>query len=150
MRSLLVDTNILVLLIIGTWDRDLIRRHRRTATFAPADYDLLESEIGKYRRVLTTQGVLTEASNLMGNDFHAKVAQTLVEVCSPLEDVLSSKEAIFAHSAFARLGFADVSILVAVNDETVVLTDDVGLYNQVLVEGWDAINFNHLRRYSGR
>ena len=147
MRSLLVDTNILVLLIVGTLDRDLIRNHRRTATFTPQDYDLLHSEIARYGRVLTTQGVLTEASNLMGNAFHEEIAGTLVAVCSPLVEVVRPKETVFAQEGFARLGFADSSILGALDKDTVVLTDDVSLYNQVLYLGWEAINFNHIRKF---
>lgn len=150
MQSLLIDTNILVLLIVGTWDRDSIRDHRRTAIFSPADYDLLQAEMKRYRRVLTTQGVLTEASNLMGNDFHEEVAPTLVAVCSPLVEVLRPKEVTFATPGFARLGFADASILAALEDDTVVLTDDVDLYTQALYLERQAINFNHLRRYSGQ
>lgn len=150
MQSLLIDTNVLVLLIVGTWDRDAIRNHRRTAVFAPADYDLLRSEMKRYRRVLTTQGVLTEASNLLGNDFHEEVAPTLVNVCAPLVEVLRPKETMFATPGFARLGFADTSILAALDDDTVVLTDDVGLYTQALYLERQAVNFNHLRRYSGQ
>ena len=146
MRSLLVDTNILVLLIVGSLDRALIRVHRRTATFTPDDYDLLQSHVAQYQRLLTTHGVLTEASNLMGNDFHEEVADTLVAVCSPLVEVVSPKETVFATEGFARLGFADSSILSALDEETVVLTDDVSLYNQALYLGWEAINFNHLRK----
>jgi hypothetical protein len=147
MRSLLIDTNILVLHIIGSWDRAAIRAHRRTAAFAPQDYDLLQSEIRRYQRVLTTHGVLTEASNLMGNDFHEDVAPTLVKVCTPLVEVVHPKETMFAERAFSRLGFADASVLAALDDETIVLTDDVNLYSQALFQGREAINFNHLRQY---
>src|SRR3954447_22368769 len=105
MRSLLIDTNVLVLLVVGTWDRSAIRAHRRTRQFAPADFDLLEFQMRRYARVLTTPGVLTEVSNLMGNDFHEEVAQTLVEKCLPLVEVIRPKEAVFSQDAFPRLGF---------------------------------------------
>jgi len=149
MQSLLVDTNILVLLIIGTWDRDSVGTHRRTETFAPRDYDLLRAEMGRFGRVLTTQPVLTEASNLMGNDFHEDVADTLVRVCLPFVEVVRPKETVFQAKGFARLGFADASILAALDADTVVLTDDVSLYAQVWYLGNEAINFNHLRQYGG-
>jgi hypothetical protein len=147
MQSLIIDTNILVLLIVGTLERDLIRTHRRTRSFAPQDYDLLQLTMGRYGRLLTTHGVLTEASNLMGNDFHQEIAGTLIAVCSPLVEVIHPKETVFAQEGFARLGFADSSILGALDEDTVVLTDDVDLYTQVMYLGWEALNFNHLRRY---
>lgn len=147
MKSLIIDTNILVLLIVGTWDRESIRDHRRTEIFSPADYDLLRSEMQKYARVLTTPGVLTEASNLMGNAFHEEVSQQFIVVCSPLVEVIRPKETIFAEESFDRLGFADASILGAMDQDTVLLTDDAALYLQALSSEREAVNFSHLRKY---
>lgn len=149
MPDLLIDTNILVLLVIGTWDRHAVPHHRRTAIFTTADYSRLRRELAKYRRMLTTQGVLTEASNLMGNEFHQRVAPTMVQLCIAWEEVGPAKEVVLQDRGFPRLGFADASILASLVEGLVVLTDDVQLYNEVWYRDGEAVNFNHLRR-SGR
>lgn len=142
MRKLLLDTNVLMLLVIGRFDRALIPHHRRTNTFAPKDFDLLNTFLARYSAIVTTAPVLTELSNLLGNDFHATIAETLVQVCGSFREYGVTKEVIFADEAFDRLGFADASIVGAAvsdgdgaTDTTVVLTDDAKLYNEVLYRG---------------
>lgn len=144
-RRLLLDTNVLMLLIVGTWDRSRVGAHRRTAVFTASDFDLLKAEMGRYGVVVTTPGVMTEASNLLGNDFHEVVAGTMVGVCGPMVEVVKPKEEVFGQEGFERLGFADASVLAVMDEETVIMTDDVGLYSQALYLGWEAVNFNHLR-----
>ncbi len=45
MQHLLIDTNVLMLLLIGRWDRKSIPSFRRTATFTVDDFDLLQGAI---------------------------------------------------------------------------------------------------------
>jgi hypothetical protein len=146
MQRLLIDTNVLMLLIVGTWDRQAIRSHRRTAIFTPADFDILQNQLTRYAGVVITPGILTEVSNLMGNDFHARIAETIRVVCKPCMEIHRPKDEILKRSTFSRLGFGDSSILAMLADDTVVLTDDIQLYLQVLYEGHEALNFNRLRK----
>ncbi len=94
---------------------------------------------------MTTPAVLAEVSNLMGNTFHQKIAETMVGVCGSFTETWAPKEAVFADADFARLGFADASILAAADADTVVLTDDVHLYLAVLRRRRQALNFRHLK-----
>jgi hypothetical protein len=147
MKRVLLDTNVLMLLVIGSLSRDLIGTHRRTQQFTPSDFDLLQGRLQVYDPVITTPAILTELSNLMWNDFHEIVSQTMINVCRPFVELISPKEEVFAAEGFDRLGFADASILASLDPETTVLTDDVALYLQVLYMGKEAINFNHLRNF---
>jgi len=40
-KGIIIDTNILLLYLVGRVNRDRIARFKRTATFLPEDYDLL-------------------------------------------------------------------------------------------------------------
>jgi hypothetical protein len=60
MADLLVDTNILVLHIVGGWGRSAIPKHRRTRGFTPEDYDLLQFHLRQFDHLKTTPGVLAE------------------------------------------------------------------------------------------
>lgn len=57
-----IDANLLVLLVVGSVDRRLVARHRRTRTFLPEDYDRLV-EVIQDVQVFVTPNTLTEASN---------------------------------------------------------------------------------------
>lgn len=43
-----IDANLLVLLVVGSVDRMLVARHRRTRTFLPEVYDRLVEVIRKF------------------------------------------------------------------------------------------------------
>src|SRR5205823_4487397 len=91
MQQLLLDTNVLILLVIGRWDRRQIPYHRRTRVFGEKDFDLLQEQIGHYAGIITTPGVLAETSNLMGNDFHDEIASTIIDTCTPFVELVSPK-----------------------------------------------------------
>lgn len=147
MRKLLVDTNILILWVVGAFDRDLVASHRRTAQFAIEDYDLLIRFRAKFGSALTTAPILTEVSNLLGNTFHEEIAEALVVLCRQLVEVTKPKDEVFGIAGFERLGFADCTTLGAIDEDTTLLSDDVALYLQALTLGHDAVNFSHLRRF---
>lgn len=148
MSNLLMDTNVLLLFVVGTWNRAAIPSFKRTATFSPADFDILLQETARYQAKITVPGVLTEVSDLMGNEFHQVIAPTIEEVGKTLQERSPTKDIVLGDEVFDRLGFADVSILLAIDADTTVLTDDVHLYNEALYRGFDAVNFNHLRKFS--
>ena len=94
---------------------------------------------------LTTASIMTEASNLLGNESHRAIAPGFVQVAARLVEIVRAKDDICAYRAFPRLGFADCSTLLALDRETTLLTDDSALYLEALAQGFDSINFNHLR-----
>ena len=64
-KGLLIDTNLLILLIIGSLDRNLISTNARTRAYCPADYELLCAFIQLSKGpILTTPNILTETSNI--------------------------------------------------------------------------------------
>nr|VFJ97897.1 MAG: hypothetical protein BECKLFY1418B_GA0070995_111010 [Candidatus Kentron sp. LFY] len=65
MRSVLIDTNLLVLLVVGLCNRDYISTHKRTRIFSVEDYDLLLKEIEGFEVIWITSHCIAEASNLL-------------------------------------------------------------------------------------
>jgi len=60
-----LDTNLLVLLVVGSVDRGQVERHRRTKRFTVEDYDRLVRLLEGLEQVFVTPNTLTEASNLL-------------------------------------------------------------------------------------
>jgi hypothetical protein len=148
MRSVVLDTNLLVLLVVGTLDKRLISTHKRTHKFTPADFETLSRFLAGYPRIIVTPNVVTETSNLL-QQTHDVTGRRLLGV---LKQMLSQFTERFVPSAeaaslpeFLRLGIADSATLHTPPADSVLLTDDLPLYLQASKLGHRAFNFNHLQ-----
>ena len=63
-RGVLVDTNILLLFFVGSFERTLITRFKRTNQYRAEDYDLLCHFLSHFDRMATTPHVLSEVNSL--------------------------------------------------------------------------------------
>ena len=150
MPRLLIDTNVLLLHVVGSHDRTFIDRVKRTATFTQADFELLQGELAKYSALVVTPSVLAELSNLLPNWAHEHVAQSMPDVFASFQEEGAGFAEVISDRVFARLGFTDTAIVMiassgTADDELHVLTDDVHLYNELAYRGVTVANFNHLR-----
>ena len=64
-QGILIDTNILLLYFVGTVNRERISQFNRTEKFTPEDYDILQSMMQQFQKIVTTPNILTEVSNLI-------------------------------------------------------------------------------------
>ena len=147
--GILVDTNLLLLFVIGRFDRDRIVTFKNTQRYAPEDYDTVAVLIGEFDRLVTTPNILTEVSNLLGQLGEPIRSEALGFLCS---DVLSLVDERYIQTfeaakveTFHRFGLADTTTLVLARKAIPVLTDDFPLYENLTANGIDAINFNHVR-----
>ena len=62
--GLLVDTNLLLLYLIGRTNRNRISKFKRTQAYTIEDFDLLHRFMAEFKTLITTPHVLTEVSNL--------------------------------------------------------------------------------------
>jgi predicted nucleic acid-binding protein len=147
-KKLLVDTNILLLYIVGSLSLDRIARHKRTDTFTAEDYHLLAGLLRRFGGIVLTPNVLTEVSNLLGQTDERTGAALLAVLGTLVRDseerYVESVEAV-GTLEFLRRGLTDASILALPMEELAVLTDDVHLYLALQAKGVEVINFNHLR-----
>jgi len=60
MPSVILDTNLIVLLTVGMTRRDLIGKHKRNKTFTVDDFDLLCLILESYQKIVTKPSILTE------------------------------------------------------------------------------------------
>src|SRR5438094_4633228 len=65
-KGLLIDTNLLLLYLIGMYDPDRIPRFKRTMSFTVDEFLLLDAIFTNFDKVITTPNILTEISNLSG------------------------------------------------------------------------------------
>jgi hypothetical protein len=148
--GVLLDTNLLLLYVVGAYDRDLIPRFKRTAAFTPEDFRILTDALDSFGHVLTTPHVLTEVSNLagqLGDPLKQAVFRTFAGAIGMLTELQAPAREVSADAAFPRFGITDIAILRNGRDRCLVLTDDFRLSQYLAHEKVDVLNFNHLRTY---
>lgn len=148
--GLLIDTNLLVRLIVGTLDRKLIKFSRADSRpFTEEDFDLLVEFAALFTRIVSTPHILTEVSNLTGkleSKRHSEVREIIkIFVLNKVDEAQVSVRDIVQHELFTRLGVADTAIHLTAPGKYLVLTDELALVGTLKKRGVDVINFNNIR-----
>ena len=147
-KGLLLDSNVLLLLIVGGCDRSRIVGFERTAMFTEAEFDLLVNIVGRFKTVVTTPHILTEVSNLLGElpkDFHDAYFLFFGGIVPMLDEHYTRSRELAWRDSLPKFGLTDTAIIEDSRDKYLVLTSDARLYGYLVGLGIDAINFNHIR-----
>lgn len=149
-KKILLDTNLFLLLMVGTYDIGFIPSHKRTNTFTEDDFILLEAFLDN-KEITTTPNILTEVSNLLwqGSDPHKSALRRIFAETVPnlSESTLGVSGGVCSHQAFMKLGLTDAGILFVANNDECILTVDLDLHLAALSLGLDTENFNNHRNY---
>ena len=144
-----IDSNLLVLLAVGSVDRSQVGRHRRARSFVPEDYDRLVGIVDALERVLVTPTTLTEASNLLESRNDCRFLAALRLIVEESEEVVVASADAVCNRAFLRLGLADVVLLEAISKARPLFTTDLDLFRAATArEAGAAFNFTHAQALS--
>ena len=146
-KGVLVDTNLLVLFLVGTVNRQRILNFKRTGDFAIEDYDVLVRLINWFGKLIATPHVLSQVSDLTdlsGTELTAvrEVFKALVE---QIEESYDASRLLVGDPAFERFGLTDAAIATVCSRGILVLTTDARLQIALQERDIDALNFNHIR-----
>lgn len=142
-RGVLIDTNLLLLFVVGSVNSELIPKLSRTSNYSPQDFQIIEKAIDFFDKKITTPHVLTEVSNLVDRTELQTGLSTYV--ANAVENFVESNQ-IMANSAFSAFGLADTAILDLSANEYLVLTDDGPLFGLLTNRGVDVVSLNILRK----
>ena len=155
-QGILLDTNVLLLLLFATHQPDKIGG-KRLEKYGENDGELLVSYIKQFGRILTTQHVLAETSNLVRQIVSGRLSSELSKKLHPL--FCLNQPNSFEQCAvdggsididlFSQLGLTDSGLAALVQTKRLLLTDDLDLYRATISRGGDAINFTHMREAAG-
>lgn len=145
---LAVDTNLLLLYIIGAVDQAQIGHHKRLSAYTLEDFLTLTDYVAG-RRLVTIPNILTETSNLMGQGLHGDILKEarigLAQIVKQLEEIFVPSVKAVALDEFHWLGLTDCAAISIDGNDFEFLTDDLNLYGAALGRNIVATNFNHLR-----
>lgn len=146
--GVVIDTNLLLLLFLGKYDRRQIDINPRLARFRQQDFQHLTGLLDRtVRRIVTTPNILTEVSNLSNAIPESSRAAYFASFADRL-DVIEEHHvpsATALRSRWAEFGLTDAVIAEIAKNGYLVLTDDFRLSQCLQREGIDTLNFNHLR-----
>lgn len=146
---LLIDSNLLLLLIMGSFQASLIGNWKRLSMFTVEDFACLQGLVAASKGLLVTPHILTEVSNLANSlpqwqkaewsgYFRKWILEGLHEQQIRAVDIVRT-------DAFVHFGITDAALFHA-SDDLYVLTVDARLAAYLQSHRRRVINFNHLRQ----
>lgn len=140
-----IDANLLVLLVVGSVDRKLVAKHRRTRRFLPEDYDHLV-EVMHNMQLFVTPNTLTEASNHLEAREDTRFLEQLRKLIQISQEIVVESATASQNTAFTRVGLTDAGLLEVVSAKRPLITVDLELYSVALQKGEEAaFNFTYLQ-----
>lgn len=135
---IIIDSNALVVLIVGLIDPNLLKNHKRTSIYDEEDFRELLNIVGDLSKVIVLSNVWTEVDNLLNgfsglykyryiNSISALIAST-TEKSIPAATVTSRYE-------FYDLGLTDTLILDEAKNCQLLITSDSMLSDYAIANG---------------
>lgn len=146
-RELLLDTNLLIVLLIGRTNKTFLEKIKTTKAYTIEDYDLLKKLINNFQ-IVTTPHILAEASNLcekIEKFYKEKIFQVFSEIILNVIEIPQPSKDVVSTPIFMKFGMTDSVIIKLSHDGLIVLTDDFDLHNYLLGTGATAANMNLFR-----
>lgn len=147
--GVLLDTNVLLLLLIGTVSEEQIERCSRLRGYSTGEFELLEFLLRDHRGFAITPHIATETWNLGENALNgahqASFKKLFVEFLESARETWIPAERLVGESYFLHLGIADSGAARIRRRRPVVITDDVLLTVQLEKQGSKVVNFTRLR-----
>ena len=149
-KGILIDTNLLLLYVIGQFDPTILTREAfdRLAAYSLEDFRLLRNLIALFRSRVTTPHVLAEVSNWIGylpRNQEIECLRRFFEFLNTFGELRMDSFAIGQNAVFPFLGLTDAA-LASVSQDYLVVTDDARFVYHLNQMGRQALNINHLRQ----
>ena len=148
-KKLLLDSNLMLLYLIGSFQRNLVENFKRTQVFSIRDYDLLIRIVQQFRTLVTTPHILTEVSNV--SNFSNSLPSHLrtfwldyfaVQIQS-FDEVRTAAGVLCNEASFNPFGLTDAALHNASAD-TLVMSEDFRLTGFLSSLGVATINFRDI------
>lgn len=147
-KGVIVDTNILLLLFVGSVNKNRISKFKRTEQFLPEDYDLLMEIISYFSKIVVTPNILTEVNSLinqMSESERSQSLEVLAKAVSEWDEFHVESSSATQVEKFIKFGLTDSGIISLAQEKYLVLTDDFKLANYLEKIKIDTVNFNNIR-----
>lgn len=112
---ILIDSNALVLLILGLIDPNLVEGHRRTSIYTQKDFHKLLAVIQDLKKLVVLPNIWTEVDNLLNDNLKGNLKWRYIQVLKELVSQTTEKYLISAvgvsSNYFIEIGLTDSLII---------------------------------------
>jgi len=149
-RGLLLDTNLLLIWLVGQHRPAWIGKRRKLEAYNADDLRRLRGFVGRFDQLLVTPAILAEVSNLALYTAYDHERADLLRAFQALINVLAERQPPSMEVAdlpsFAWLGLPDATIEhIAKWRRAFILSHDLDLVQQLQGQNLAALNFAYLR-----
>lgn len=144
--TLLIDTNLLLLLLVGAVAPHLIGTHRRLSQFDTADFERVAGLSEDHASHVTLPNILSEVSNFIGSgrqQIAPDASEALAQYTRFVDEVYQPSLSVVDTPLYPRLGLTDSAIFMLSSKPVTVVTVDHQLYGILAHNGVTAINLMH-------
>jgi hypothetical protein len=145
--SILVDSNLLLLLAVGLWNPRAIPSQKRLSNLTNDDFEVLRAFLSTFETIITTPHVLTEVSNLAGTasgQSRVEIFAQLASLCKILDERTLSAATLSGRLEFRVFGLTD-AVLSELCSQTPLLTQDGRLAGHLRNKGFMALTLQDVR-----
>jgi len=145
-----MDTNALIILLLGSIDTKLINTNKRTSIYEEQDYYDLLNIIGNIDKLVVLPNVWTETDNLLNKSSYwkYKYIEILKETVKETTEIfIESYKGLESHF-FYELGLTDSLLLEYSNNCELLITSDSALSDHAKAKGikvFDVVENRNLR-----
>ncbi|CAK8714603.1 hypothetical protein H206_00307 [Candidatus Electrothrix aarhusensis] len=148
-KGVLLDANLLIALLVGSFGEGEVERFKRTQQFATRDVVELTKVVERFGWRYTTPHVIAETSNLldwMDDSRRCEAGKRLAAYICTAREVHVEGAEIVKTPVYHKLGITDAGLcLLARQSDCIVITADLPLYHYALNLHVQIVNFNHMR-----
>ncbi|AZQ44185.1 PIN domain-containing protein [Nonlabens ponticola] len=145
---ILIDSNSLLVLILGLMNPALINKHSKTSIYEEEDFHNLVSAIKKIESIVVLPNIWTEVDNLLnkftGSQKELYVKRIIETIKITSEKYLESKM-VENNYSFYDLGLADTLILECAKDCEMLITSDSALSDYARALGVNVYDMKELK-----
>ncbi len=149
MATVAVDTNLLLLLIVGSTRKDFICRHKRLKSYTERDFELIAQTLRNVDVIISTPNVMTEVSNLLVQGvlepLRSELLSRFVSLSAAMDERYHPCGMVMEDPAFVALGLSDAAWLCILKADSILVTDDRDLSDQAFSRGLQVVTLAALR-----
>lgn len=148
-RGVLLDSNMLILLLVGTVDPKSVPSSKRTEKYTEGHYQLLVQLLSPIKTFLTTPHVATEVDNLtdwMPVHHREEYRSCIARFIKAAKESRAESSSLVGTKVFESLGLTDAAVF-RLSKRKLIVTDDFPLSSFIESSGGHVINFTNLWPY---
>jgi len=146
-KSVLVDTNLLLLFFVGAVNAGDVPKFKRTRKYSEQDYANRCRFLNGFDYIVTTPNILTEVSNLGGHlrgDYRWQFFNHIAMSAQVMQEKYRNSMECAASPMCNNFGLADTVAFSVAGNRHLLLTDDSALAKYAGARGVDVVHFKNV------